>query len=75
MVSLSDLQENEECHIVGYSKGGTYRRQLLSLGLTPGTKIKMIRNAPLGDPVEFELLGFRLCLRRKEAGCIQIKKI
>ncbi|MCY4329589.1 MAG: FeoA domain-containing protein, partial [Endozoicomonadaceae bacterium] len=60
---------------VGYRKGGNYRRQLLSLGLTPGTKIKMIRNAPLGDPVEFELLGFRLCLRRKEAGCIQIKKI
>lgn len=75
MIALSDLKRNEECQIVGYSERGAYRRHLLSLGLTPGAKIKMIRNAPLGDPVEFEVLGFNLCLRRKEACCIQVKKI
>ena len=40
--------------------------QLMEMGLVPGIDIRCIGSAPLGDPLEFELLGFRLCLRRKE---------
>lgn len=70
--TLGDLKRNETCRIVGYSDKGAYRRQLLSLGLTPGAEIKMVRSAPLGDPMEFELLGFSLCLRRDEARCVNV---
>ena len=40
--------------------------QLMEMGLVPGIDIRCIGSAPLGDPLEFELLGFHLSLRRKE---------
>lgn len=42
-------------------------RRLQELGLTPGTVIHVVRAAPLGDPIEIALRGYRLCLRRAEA--------
>lgn len=42
-------------------------RRLQELGLTPGTVFRVVRVAPLGDPVEIALRGYRLCLRRAEA--------
>lgn len=44
----------------------TYRRKLLSMGLTPGASLVVKRIAPLGDPVQFEVNGFSLSLRRRE---------
>jgi len=38
-------------------------RRLLDLGFVPGTRVRVIRRAPLGDPVEIEIRGTRLCLR------------
>ncbi len=48
-------------------------RRLADLGFLPGTRITALRRAPLGDPVEFELRGCRLCLRRSEAECIRVR--
>ena len=45
-------------------------RRLLDLGVLPGTPIRVIRRAPLGDPVVYELRGYRLCLRRSETAHI-----
>lgn len=42
-------------------------RRLQELGLTPGTVLRVVRVAPLGDPIEIALRGYRLCLRRAEA--------
>ena len=38
--------------------------RLAAMGLIPGTKIKFIRAAPLGDPLEFDLKGYNLSLRK-----------
>ena len=75
MLSLSDLKANETCRIVGYCCERSYRRQLLSLGLTPGTEVTMVRCAPLGDPVEFQLLEFNLCLRKDEAKHVWVERV
>ena len=40
--------------------------RLRDLGFVPGTPIHVLRSAPLGDPVEVELRGYRLCLRRAD---------
>jgi Fe2+ transport system protein FeoA len=37
--------------------------RLADLGLVPGTSVTLVRRAPLGDPLEIELRGFRLCVR------------
>lgn len=42
-------------------------RRLLDLGFVPGTPVLVVRRAPLGDPLELELRGYRLCVRRTEA--------
>ena len=52
-----------------------YRNRLLSLGMTPGTEFTVKRVAPLGDPVEIVLRGFRLSLRRQEAEGLLVEKL
>lgn len=51
-----------------------FRRKLLSMGITPGCEIEVIRVAPLGDPLQVKLRGFQLCLRQKEASTILVEK-
>jgi ferrous iron transport protein A len=47
--------------------------RLLDLGFIPGTPVTVIRRAPLGDPVVYELRGYRICLRRSEASHIWVR--
>ena len=46
--------------------------RLLEMGLTPGVQVRMIGRAPLGDPLEVELRGYRLSLRRGEAARVAV---
>ncbi len=74
-LTLGGLVVGEEARIFGYAgRVSNYRRQLLAMGLTPGITCKVIRRAPMGDPVEIEVRGFRLSLRRDEAQCILVHK-
>jgi Fe2+ transport system protein FeoA len=50
------------------------RRRLLEMGLTRGTAVELIRVAPMGDPIEISVRGYRLSLRREEASSILIRK-
>lgn len=43
--------------------GETIARRLQDLGFVPDTPLEVVRRAPLGDPVEIEIRGYRLCLR------------
>jgi len=49
------------------------RQRLLEMGLTKGIVIRVVRIAPMGDPIEIELRGYRLSLRRKEAEAVMIE--
>lgn len=51
-----------------------YRARLMAMGLTPGTPFRVQRLAPLGDPVEIEVRGFSLSLRRTEADVIEVER-
>jgi Fe2+ transport system protein FeoA len=51
------------------------RRRLLELGLLPGTQIEVVRRAPLGDPIELRLRGYRLSIRADEARAIHVERI
>ena len=73
-LTLGDLGVGDAGKVSGYTGGGDYRRQLLAMGLTPGTGLKVIRRAPMGDPIELEVRGFSLSLRRDEAQCVLIEK-
>ncbi len=68
---VRDLAVGETARVAGYEGGRTpYRAKLLSMGLTRGTELKVLQFAPLGDPVEIEVRGFSLSLRREEADAL-----
>jgi ferrous iron transport protein A len=46
--------------------------RLMEMGLTPGVEVAVVGAAPLGDPLELELRGYRLSVRRSEAARVQI---
>lgn len=50
-------------------------RRLMDMGLTVGVEFEVVRVAPLNDPVEIDLRGYRLCLRRSEAGCFSLERL
>ena len=52
---------------------GAIRQRLLDLGFVPGTKIDMIRSAPLGDPIQCKVSGYNVALRRSEAELIELE--
>jgi ferrous iron transport protein A len=47
--------------------------RLREMGLLPGTRVKFVRAAPLGDPLEFEVRGYHLSLRREEADRVVVE--
>ena len=47
-------------------------RRLLEMGLLPGTRVRVVRVAPLGDPIEVEVRGYALSIRRAEALAIEV---
>ena len=71
ILKIRDLIPGQTAEIAGYEQGDPrYRSKLLSLGLTKTTRIKLLKTAPLGDPVEIEVRGFHLSLRKAEADVI-----
>jgi Fe2+ transport system protein FeoA len=49
-----------------------FRRRMMELGLLPGTRVEVVRVAPLGDPIELRVRGCLLSIRREEARCIGV---
>lgn len=72
MVVLADLAPGEAARIVGLSRPD---RRLVSLGFVAGTEVRVVRRAPLGDPVELEIRGCRLCLRANQVLHIEVERV
>ena len=72
MLSVRNLLIGQTATIVGFRDGSAHVERLRSLGLVRGTRIEVIRTAPLGDPIELKLRGFRLAIRAREADCLLI---
>ena len=58
---------------VGHVEGGdALAQRLVDLGFWEGTEVQLVRRAPLGDPIEYRLRGYRLALRRTEAARVRV---
>jgi len=69
---LADLPPGSVARIAAVDPQSPIGRRLLDLGFVPGTQVRVVRRAPLGDPVEYELRGYRVCLRRSEALRVEV---
>jgi Fe2+ transport system protein FeoA len=72
MTSLTDLIQGQSAKIVQVTGDGAVSQRLMEMGITPGATIRFIGSAPLGDPLEYEVRGYRLCMRRSEAKQIEV---
>jgi ferrous iron transport protein A len=68
----TQLAFGQSGRVVRVAGGDDVGRRLLEMGVTPGVELRCLGAAPLGDPLEFELRGYRLSLRRSEAQHIEI---
>jgi ferrous iron transport protein A len=68
----TDLTVGQSGRVLRVAGNDDVSRRLLEMGVTPGVELRRLGTAPLGDPLEFELRGYRLSLRRREAQHIEL---
>lgn len=79
------FRQGEQTHLANLFKGQkgkvihlnttdkALRRRLLDMGITEGVQILIKKIAPLGDPIDLELRGYQLCLRKRDMACIDVE--
>ena len=72
MKRLSELKSAETGVIVKISGHGSFRQRITEMGFVRGKEVTVIKNAPFMDPVEYEIMGYRIALRRSEAELIEV---
>ncbi len=71
-VRLADLPTGSRGVIVHVLGQGAFRKRISEMGFVKGQQVKVIKNAPMKDPVEYEIMGYKVSLRRSEADLIEV---
>jgi len=66
------MAPGQECRVCDVSLDGAQLQRLLDMGFIEGTRIKVIRNAPLLDPLDVEIRGYLVAIRRNEAKGVEV---
>ena len=75
MTVLADLPVGARARVSLVSGSDDLSMRMLERGLTPGVEVAVVGMAPLGDPLELELRGYRLSVRRSEAARVEIHQL
>ncbi len=70
---LRDIKPGKQARIRCHHANGAVRQRLLDLGFVPQTVVKVIRKAPLGDPIECSVGTYKVALRNSEASLIEVE--
>ncbi len=74
-MTLKEFKKGDEVEIAKIGGTGSLKTRLLNMGAVPGTKVRIERAAPLGDPIEISIKGYHLSLRKTEAEQIIVKEV
>lgn len=66
-MKLSELKPGTKAVVLDVQGDSNVKKKLLGMGIVRGTELKVIRNAPLKDPMEIEVRGYNLSIRKAEA--------
>ncbi|MCE5332058.1 MAG: ferrous iron transport protein B [Bacteroidales bacterium] len=72
---LSDIPTGDEAIITKVLGHGAFRKRITEMGFVKGKKVTVIKNAPLQDPVEYEIMGYKVSLRRSEAELVEVVSV
>ena len=71
--TVNDLKIGEGGVVTALGCSGALRRRIIDMGITPGAHVIMRKEAPMGDPIEINVRGYELSIRRSEAKEIEIE--
>ena len=75
-MKLSELKKGEKGKVVSINNlNSLLKRRMLDMGITKGVIVSVKKVAPLGDPIDIELRGYELCLRKSDLGSIEVNKL
>ncbi len=74
-IRLSDAKVGEEYEVVKIEGSGFVKRRIMDMGLIPGERIKVIRIAPLGDPIDILVKGASISIRKREASFVIVRRV
>ena len=72
-MTLDQLKVGNSANIITVGGEGALRRRLLDMGLTPRTRVMVRKVAPMGDPIELNLRGYELSLRKADAEMVEVE--
>ncbi|NMW22327.1 MAG: ferrous iron transport protein A [Chlorobiaceae bacterium] len=72
---LSELKVGDKGEVTAVKAESAVRRRIMDMGLIKGTRFKVLRVAPLGDPMEIFFKGLHLAMRKNEADGIVVRKV
>lgn len=72
-MTLKELKPGQKGTVASIGTTGQMKRRIMDMGITPGVEIKVVKVAPLGDPIEVNVRGYELSLRKDEAQQIAMK--
>ena len=71
--TVADLRPDQSGTVARVGGERAFRRRLMELGLVPGTPVTLLKVAPLGDPLELEVRGGRVSIRRRDAASVELE--
>jgi ferrous iron transport protein A len=72
---FTKLKKGDRARITAISNSAENVQRIQEMGLTVGTAFRVVKIAPLGDPVEIDVRGYRLCLRKAETEGIEVEPV
>ena len=73
MTTLDNTKVGQTVEVVKvHGEGSSLRRRLLDMGITPKTQVTLVRCAPLGDPIELNVRGYALTLRKADSQLVEV---
>ena len=75
MKTLRDIPIGGKAKVVKLYGEGPIKRRIMDMGITKGVVIRIIKTAPLGDPIELTVRGYELSLRKEDAEKIEVEQI
>ncbi len=73
MTTLKDIKVGEKTIVTKLHGEGPLRRRIMDMGITKGCEVYVRKVAPLGDPIEINVRGYELTLRKEDAQRIEVK--
>lgn len=69
---LPEIKIGKTADVVAVHGAGAVSKRLMEMGIVPGVKLRVVKTAPFGDPIEIRLRGYSLAVRKSEAEAIEV---